>query len=312
MESKFRVSDRLVFFQFNKKEPQRLDKFLVECLPEFSRSQLQQLIRKGLVHGITIHKAGWKLEGNVQVAVHLPPPKQERLAPEPIPLEVIFENQDVLVVNKPAGMVVHPAAGHTDGTLAHAALAHAPEIETGGEPLRQGVVHRLDKLTSGVILLAKNEPTLSFLQNQFRQRLVDKRYLALVDGAPPTPEGRVEAPIAREPVRRKRMHVVPPGKGREAISEYFSRESFPKHTLLEVHPITGRTHQVRVHLAFLGCPVVGDRIYGRKKPSLPLNRHFLHAWQLTFQLPNEREKCTFVAPLPPELEQLLNTLRKHG
>jgi 23S rRNA pseudouridine1911/1915/1917 synthase len=172
------------------------------------------------------------------------------------------------------------------------------------------VVHRLDKETSGLILLAKNERAHRWLQDQFRLRKVEKIYLALVDGQPPTPSGRVEAAIGRDPKQRKQMAVVTPGKGRDAYSEYSTLESFPEHTLLEVHPITGRTHQIRLHMAFIGCPVVGDTIYGLRHPSLPLKRHFLHAQRLTIRLPGEKSERTFIAPLPAELENILNLLHR--
>jgi len=212
-------------------------------------------------------------------------------------------------VNKPAGMVVHPAVGHRAGTLVHAALAHAPEMEGIGGEQRPGVVHRLDKNTSGLILLAKNDSMHRWLQDQFRLRKIQKVYLALVDGHPPTPSGRIEAPIGRSLKERKRMAVVTPEKGRSAVSEYHTLESFAAHTLLEVHPITGRTHQIRLHLAFLGCPVVGDTVYGRRHATLPLERHFLHALRITVRLPGAKHPSTFEAPLPPELTQILNQLR---
>jgi 23S rRNA pseudouridine1911/1915/1917 synthase len=207
-------------------------------------------------------------------------------------------------------MVVHPAAGHQAGTLVHAALAHAPDIEGIGGELRPGVVHRLDKDTSGLILLAKNDQAHQFLQDQFRLRKVVKIYLALTDGKPPTPNGRIEAAIGRDARQRKQMAVVTPQKGRTATSEYHTIESFPQHTLLEVRPFTGRTHQIRLHLAFIGCPVAADTIYGQRHPSIPIDRHFLHAARLTIRIPGENEARTFEAPLPEELEQVLTGLRR--
>src|SRR5688572_13562672 len=174
---------------------------------------------------------------------------------------------------------------------------------------RPGVVHRLDKDTSGLILLAKNERAHRWLQDQFRLRKVEKTYLALVDGKPPTPSGRVEAYIGRDPSHRRRMAIVPESRGREAISEYKTVESFKDHTLLKFHPITGRTHQIRLHCAFLGCPIVGDEVYGRKKSSIEMERHFLHAYQLRIVLPGEKEPRIFEAPLPEELESVLTFLR---
>jgi 23S rRNA pseudouridine1911/1915/1917 synthase len=304
------AGEKQVELLFEGEDPQRLDKFLVERLPEYSRSRLQSFIKDNrvLVNGFLAEKSGQQLEGGAKVLLFIPPRGPSRLIPEKIPLEVVFENEDLLVVNKPAGMVVHPAAGHSSGTLVHAALAHAPEMAGVGGELRPGVVHRLDKDTSGLILLAKNDAAHLWLQNQFRSRHAEKTYLALVDGAPPTPRGRIEAAIGRDLRDRKRMAVVPDDKGRAAVSEYRLLQTFPKHTLLEVHPITGRTHQIRLHLAFLGCPVVGDRVYGRRYPSLPMKRQFLHAARLKLILPGEGEPRTFEAPLPQELVQILGAL----
>ena len=179
----------------------------------------------------------------------------------------------------------------------------------GGEE-RPGIVHRLDKDTSGLIVIAKNDLAHRWLQDQFKSRKVEKIYLALVDGKPPTPAGRVEAPIGRNTTHRKLMAVVPLDKGREAVTEYRTLESFAAHTLLEVHPLTGRTHQIRVHLAFLNCPVAADMVYGKRKPTVGLNRHFLHASRLKIILPGEEKARVFEAPLPPDLKNVLDQLRQ--
>ena len=306
------MNERQVILQFEDQQPQRLDKFLVAKLPEFSRSRLQVLVKDGLVwvDGLPARKSGQMLEGQVVVQVQIPPAAPTNLEPEDIPLDIIFENGDLLVINKPSGMVVHPAAGHSTGTLVHAALAHAPEMEGVGGVQRPGVVHRLDKDTSGLILLAKNDYAHRWLQEQFRSRQAKKTYLALVDGHPPTRVGRIEAPVGRDPRQRRQMAVVPPGKGRPAFSEYRTLESFADHTLLEVNPQTGRTHQIRLHLAFIGCPVAGDRIYGRRHATIDLDRHFLHAARLTIRLPRQEAPCSFEAPLPPELVRTLEALRQ--
>jgi 23S rRNA pseudouridine1911/1915/1917 synthase len=303
--------ERQVELVFDGDEPQRLDKFLAGRLPEFSRSRLQAFIKESrvLVNGYPAGKSGQQLEGSAKVLLFIPAPGPSRLVPEKIPLDIVYENEDLLVVNKPAGMVVHPAVGHGSGTLVHAALAHAPDMAGVGGEVRPGVVHRLDKDTSGLILLAKNDAAHQWLQNQFRSRRAEKTYLALVDGAPPTPRGRVEAGIGRDPRDRKRMAVLPGNKGRTASSEYRVLQAYRMHTLLEVHPITGRTHQIRLHLAFLGCPVVGDRVYGRRNPSLPVGRQFLHAARLKLVLLGESEPRTFEAPLPPELVEILAELK---
>ncbi len=305
------VSDRVLNFHFDKETPERLDKFLVERLQEFSRSRIQGLIADGFVdvNGRAAKKAGQPLERGFDVIVRIPPPVPTDLVAENIPLNILFENDDLLVIDKPAGMVVHPAAGHASGTLVNAVLGYDPEIEGIGGEERPGVVHRLDKETSGLIVLAKNERAHRWLQDQFRLRKVEKTYLALVDGKPPTPAGRVEAYIGRDLSHRKKMAIVPESRGREAISEYKTVESFNKHTLLEFHPFTGRTHQIRLHCAFLGCPIVGDEVYGKKKPSLEIGRHFLHAYRLKIILPGEKDPKFFEAPLPEELERVLFLLR---
>ena len=305
------MSDLLLIFDYKQPESQRLDKFLVSCLPEFSRARLQGLIADGfvLIDQQPAKKSGQMLAPGTQVQVHIPPPVPSDLLPEAIPLDILFENDDLLVINKPAGMVVHPAAGHASGTLVHAALAHAPEMAGVGGEIRPGVVHRLDKDTSGIILLAKNDATHHWLQDQFRLRKTQKVYLALVDGKPPTPEGRIEAPIGRNTSHRKLMGVTEAHKGRAAVSEYFTRAIFRDHTLLEVHPLTGRTHQIRVHLAFIGCPVAADTVYGHRRVSVPLQRHFLHAWKLTIRLPGEKQPRSFEAPLAAELGHILEYLK---
>ena len=307
------MSDRREVFEFQKDQEERLDHFLVERLPEFSRSRLQGLIKDGFVtvDSVPAKKSGQLLEPGAQVVVRIPPPVPTGLVGEDIPLDIIFENNDLLVVNKPAGMVVHPAAGHETGTLVHAVLGYHPDLEGIGGEERPGVVHRLDKETSGLILLAKNERAHRWLQDQFRLRKVEKIYLALVDGAPPTPSGRVEAPIGRDPSHRKKMAIMPPGKGREAVSEYVTLEAFKEHTLLEFHPFTGRTHQIRLHCMFLGCPIVGDKIYGHRKQSLEIERHFLHAVKIKIILPGEKQAQSFEAPLPGELIEVLEELRSN-
>lgn len=305
------MSDQILVFWFEKDAAERLDKFLVGCLPDFSRARLQGLIADGFVRvdGVPAKKSGQMIEAGTQVEVRIPPPEPTGLIAEEIPLDIVFENDDLLVVNKPAGMVVHPAAGHSSGTLVNAVLGYDPEFgEISGEE-RPGVVHRLDKETSGLIVMAKNDAVHRWLQDQFRLRKVEKAYLALVDGAPPTPTGRVEAAIGRDPSHRKKMAILPPGKGREAISEYKTLESFQSHTLLEFHPLTGRTHQIRLHCAFLECPIVGDKVYGRKSQSVQLDRHFLHAARLKITLPGEKKPRQFEAPLPGDLEAVLVALR---
>ncbi len=308
------MTEEVFTFRFENLDEERLDHFLVQSLPDFSRTRLQALIKDGFVrvNGAPAKKSGQMLEQNMLVEVRVPPTAPTGLIGENIPLDIVFENDDLIVVNKPAGMVVHPAAGHDSGTLVHAVLGYDPDIEGIGGEERPGVVHRLDKETSGLILLAKNDKTHRWLQDQFRLRKVEKTYLALVDGKPPTPSGRVEAAIGRDPNHRKKMAIVSERKGREAVSEYKTLETFPNHTLLEFHPLTGRTHQIRLHCAFLGCPIVGDEVYGRKKSSLSINRHFLHAYKLKVILPGENQPHIFEAALPEELSKIIDALRKES
>lgn len=304
--------ERIEKYQYNGEKSERLDKFLVTCLPEFSRARLQGLIDDGfvLVGGMPAKKSGQMLENGIEVEVHVPPPVPSGLTGEDIPLDIIFENDDLIVVNKPAGMVVHPAAGHASGTLVNAVLGYDPDMEGIGGEERPGLVHRLDKETSGLIVLAKNERAHNWLQEQFRLRKVEKTYLALVDGKPPTPAGRVEAPIGRDPSHRKKMAIVSAGRGREAVSEYKTLEVFKEHTLLEFHPQTGRTHQIRLHCAFLGCPIVGDSVYGKRNFTLEIRRHFLHAFRLKIMLPNEKQPHTFEAELPADLKKVLDDVKR--
>ena len=298
-------------FVFRGEVNERLDKFIVGCLPQFSRARLQGLIHDGfvLIDDLPAKKPGQLVESGCRIRVIIPPTSPSSVRGESIPLVVVFENTDLLVINKPAGMVVHPAAGHSSGTLVHAVLGYDPAIQGIGGEERPGVVHRLDKDTSGLIVLAKNDMAHRWLQDQFRTRSVQKKYLALVDGQPPTPKGRVEVPIGRDPIHRKKMALMPSGKGREAISEYRTMETFRAHTLLEFHPITGRTHQIRLHCAFLNCPIVGDVLYGRRTPTVAINRHFLHAAELTLLLPGESKARQFSADLPAELQTILAGLR---
>lgn len=306
------MGDRIEEFSHSGKQPERLDKFIVRCLPEFSRARLQALIQHGYVYvnGIPARKSGQVIDAGTRVRVVIPPAAPSSIVGEDIPLDILFENGDLIVVNKPAGMVVHPAVGHASGTLVHAILGYDPKIEGIGGEERPGIVHRLDKDTSGLIILSKNDKAHRWLQDQFRERKVRKTYLALVDGKPPTPSGRVEAPVGRDPAHRKRMAIQPAGKGREAVSEYRTLESFRDHTLLEIHPLTGRTHQIRLHCSFLGCPIVNDQLYGRKKTTLDIGRHFLHAAEIRLVLPGEVEPRRFNAELPRDLLETLDELRK--
>lgn len=288
---------------------ERLDKVIPAHVPDLSRAMAQRLIKTGEV---TVNgrpsKPSYRVQVSDEVVVRVPIEMPAPVVPENIPLDVIYEDDALLVVNKPAGMVVHPAYGHASGTLVNAVLAHCPQIADVGGPDRAGVVHRLDKDTSGLILIAKDDVTRAALQRQFKRRQVAKTYLALVEGQMQPREGVVEAPVGRDKRQRKKMAVV--RSGREARTLYRAIEYFADHTLLEVRPHTGRTHQVRVHLAWLGYPIVGDAVYGRQRQRLLRSRHFLHAVRIRFSHPATSEEVEFEAPLPPELADVLNQLRR--
>jgi len=298
-------------FVYTESDEKRVDKFLVSRIPSLSRSRLQSLIKNGavMVDEQIISKSGFVLESGMTITVDIPEVIELTLIAESIELDIIFENDDLLIINKPSGMVVHPAAGHGSGTLVHAALAYAPGIQDVGNEHRPGVVHRLDKDTSGLILMAKNNQTFAFLQEQFRNRSVKKTYLAIIDGAPPTLVGRIEAPIGRDPSHRKKMAIISKQKGRASFTEYRVIESFKRHTIVEAQPLTGRTHQIRLHMAFLGCPIVGDRIYGHRAKTLDVHRQMLHAYKIEIMLPGENFSRTFEAPIPDDMADAILQLR---
>jgi 23S rRNA pseudouridine1911/1915/1917 synthase len=235
--------------------------------------------------------------------IHLPPSPGHPLA-EPIPLTVIYEDADILVIDKPGGLTVHPAPGHPGHTLVNAILAHCPGLATSDEPVRPGIVHRLDKDTSGLMVVAKNDSAREYLVRQFKSRTVSKGYLVLVKGKLSPEKGIIEAPIGRDPHRRQRMAIVEAGK--EAATRYQVRKYLDSYTLLEVTPLTGRTHQIRIHLSAIGYPVVGDSVYGMK--STHVNRQFIHAYRLGFRLPSTEQYREFTSLLPVDLEQALEHL----
>jgi len=283
----------------------RLDKFLAGRCPGISRSQLQKLIEQDmvLVNGNGARSAQ-KLNLGDMVAVSLPSPASDQAEAEQIPLNVVYEDECLLVVDKPAGLTVHPAPGHSRHTLVNALLAHCPSLARLPWRDRPGIVHRLDKDTSGLMVVAKSTEVQEHLIQQFSSRSVQKMYLALVDGLITQREGVVEGPIGRDPDDRKLMAIVE--GGREARTRFRVLEYRDNHTLLEVTPETGRTHQIRVHLAAIGYPVFGDRLYGRKSPHL--RRQFLHAARLSFKHPVTGEQLDFSSPLPPDLQQTLDRL----
>lgn len=283
--------------------PDRLDRFVHGRVPELSRSRVADLIRGGY---ILLNAAQPKASSVVRpgdcVDVRLPPPAGKDLVAQEIAVGVVHRDHDLLVVDKPAPLVVHPAPGHRDGTLVNALLTLVPELAIGGTE-RPGIVHRLDKDTSGLMAVALTDAAHRSLTRQIKERQVRKRYLALVDGVVRSETGELSGPIARHPRDRKRMAVVL--HGREALTRYRTVRRFAESTLVEVMPVTGRTHQIRVHFASIGHPLVGDRVYGHRSPLL--NRHFLHAAGLGLFLPPHEERwCEFTAPLPEDLRRVLN------
>lgn len=309
------MKDQQVEFTLNA-PGERLDKALAEEMPELSRMQWQRLIKDGrvTVDGRSL-KPSTRLEGGEHIFADVPPAVESDLAPEEISLDVRYEDDDIIVVNKSAGMVVHPGTGHETGTLVNALLAHCPDLPGIGDTKRPGIVHRLDKDTSGLLVVAKNEAALRYLQQQFKQRTVGKKYLALVEGQIQPPSALIDAPIGRDTQQRKRMSVIAPGSpraasahAREAQTHYTALITYDDYTLVECALHTGRTHQIRVHMAYIGFPIVGDRVYGRRKQSIPLKRHFLHAAELTLRRPSDQAEMTFTAELPPELRAILDQL----
>lgn len=281
---------------------QRLDTYLAAQKRWGSRARVQRMITQGCVHlDGRVVKPGTVLRDGQTIEVRPPAPEPTaRVEPEPIALDVLFEDEWILVINKPAGMVVHPAAGHWRGTLVSALLHHWRGPRPGLDPFRPGIVHRLDKDTSGVLVVAKDAQTLEALGEQFRRREVEKRYLAFAWGRVQAQSGTISEPIGRSPVHRKRMAVRP--GGREAVTRFEVVERFPAVTVLRLFPRTGRTHQIRVHLAAMGHPIVGDVVYGRGRPARALvPRQALHAEALAFRHPLTGEWLSFTAPLPPDL-----------
>jgi 23S rRNA pseudouridine1911/1915/1917 synthase len=292
----------------NDHSTERLDRWLAGQLGDQSRSSVQRWIEDGLVlvNGRPT-RASHHLAPGDRVALTRPAPAPSILAPEAIPLVILYEDGDLLVIDKPAGLVVHPAPGHPAGTLVNAILHHCPDLQGVGGVQRPGIVHRLDKDTSGLLLVAKNDRSHRFLQAQFGDRTVAKAYLALLAGHLEPPRGRIDAPIGRHPHHRQRMAVLPVG-GREAVTDYEVVAVYPGATLVAAYPRTGRTHQIRVHFASVGHPIVGDLVYGRRRDRFGLERHFLHAQRLRFRRPNDGAELDFSSPLPSDLQAVLDRL----
>ncbi|MEW5768048.1 MAG: RluA family pseudouridine synthase [bacterium] len=286
---------------------QRLDHFLKEHF-DFSRAYIQQLIRAGHIRvGTQKVKSSYHLKAGDKIVCHFPPPPEDfKLQPEPIPLDILYEDEDVIVVNKPAGMVVHPATSVRSGTLVNALLHHCGRLsEVGISADRPGIVHRLDKDTSGVLVVAKTNEAYWDLVNQFASRTINRVYLALVHGIVREEEGEIDMPIGHHIRDRKKMGVAT-RRGKEAITRFKVRGRFSDFTLLEIKLGTGRTHQIRVHLSYIHHPVVGDATYGPKRKQLSLKRQALHARSLGFVHPKTKEYMEFVTPLPQDMADLVS------
>ena len=292
----------------------RLDKFLTNCLPETSRAYVQKLLQKGL---ITLNaqqvKAHHLVKNGDVVEVVLPPPEEPSLQPENIPLDILYEDEYLIVVNKPAGLVVHPGAGNLSSTLVNALLAHCDKLSAGGHPLRPGIVHRLDRDTSGCIVVAKDDVTHRRLARQFEARQVHKEYRAIVVGAPPEEIGVIQTHISRSRRDRKKMAATV-SEGKAALTRYRVLENFFHASYLSLEPLTGRTHQIRVHLSHIGHPVAGDRQYSRDTPFRKLGidfpRQMLHAYKLHFHHPHFSERTRITAPVPEDFRSALERLRE--
>jgi 23S rRNA pseudouridine1911/1915/1917 synthase len=295
-----------------KQQGLRLDRGLAEQLPDLSRSRLQQLIRQGQVwlNGQPCLDKDRPLQAGDQIEVRIPPATPTSLQPEPIPLDILYEDEDLLVLNKPRGLVVHPAPGHASGTLVHALLAHCPHLSGINGELRPGIVHRLDKDTTGALVIAKHDQAHQHLQAQIQAKTARRIYLGVVFGRPAQSQGTISAPIGRHPVDRQKMAVLPLGQGRAAVTHWQVLERLGNYTLMQFELETGRTHQIRVHAAHLHLPIVGDPLYTRSKTSpVKLSGQALHAWKLSFVHPRTGQPLQFTAPLPEEFERLLRQLR---
>jgi 23S rRNA pseudouridine1911/1915/1917 synthase len=292
---------------------ERLDRWLAARVPGLSRARLQGLIADGFVRvsGLA-RKPSHRVVAGEHIDVEIPPLPPEELEPEPIALSVVHEDEHVLVIDKPVGVVVHPGAGHARGTLAAAVLAHAPGTAGVGGPRRPGVVHRLDKDTSGLLVMAKTPLAYESLTAQLVARTVRRVYLALAHGRVGPAAGVIDKPIGRDPRDRKRMAVRPLGQGRRSVTNFRVLERLGEFTYLEARLQTGRTHQIRVHLASLGHPIAGDEVYGGRRRGLlpvPLDGLALHATALAFVHPVTQERMEFASALPPRIEHLLSHLR---
>lgn len=291
------------------KTDQRLDTFLTESFEQWTRSHIQNLIKNGniTVNGQHI-KSGYKLRDGDIIKVDVPELRPINVQPEDIPLNILYEDEDIIVINKPQGMVVHPAAGNYSGTLVNALLAHCKDLSGINGEIRPGIVHRIDKDTSGVLVVAKNDMAHVALAQQIKEKTAIRKYVALLEGDIKEDTGVINAPIARHPTDRKKMAVV--SGGRSAITHFKVLERFGRYTLIEARLETGRTHQIRVHMAYIGHPVVGDPIYGYRRQAFALKGQLLHAQCLGFVHPRTGRYMEFCAPLPDYFVDIIEKLRQ--
>jgi len=281
---------------------QRLDTFLRDNVPNMSRSQIQRFIKGGSVEvNGCIKKGASQLKSGDTVILNIPVPKPSHIEAESIPLSIVYEDSDLVVLDKPSGLVVHPSPSHPRHTLVNALLGYSSDLSGVGGVVRPGIIHRLDKDTSGLMVIAKNDRAHQYVSAQIKERKVKKGYTALVWGTPKASNGVIDGPVGRDPLNRKRMAVV--SNGRESITRYRVLKSSKEVSLLEIFPETGRTHQIRVHLLAIGHPLVGDAIYGPKK-KVSISRQFLHAHILGFCLPIDGKFREFRSPLPPDLQMI--------
>ncbi|BAK21616.1 RluA family pseudouridine synthase [Melissococcus plutonius] len=285
----------------------RIDKVLSEELIAYSRSQIQQWLKDSLVRvNNKVVKANYKVQPADEVIIQLPKPKMMVVSPENIPLDIVYEDQDVVVINKPQGMVVHPSAGHFKGTMVHALLYHIKDLSSINDVIRPGIVHRIDKDTSGLLIVAKNNQAHEALAKQLKDKTILRKYIALVHGEVPHEQGTIDAPIGRSKTNRKMQAIIK--DGRSAVTHFKVLEKFTGYTLIELQLETGRTHQIRVHMKYIGHPVAGDPVYGPKK-TLKGEGQFLHAKVLGFTHPTTHERMVFEAPLPEIFQNTLTKLR---
>ncbi len=303
----------------NEADGKRIDLFLTDAIPGMSRSHAAGRIKEGhvWVEGVAVRKSGVRLRSGQAVRVRIPDPVPIEAHPEAIPLDVLYEDDHLLVINKQAGLVVHPAPGHADGTLVNAVLHHCDRLSSIGGCIRPGIVHRLDKDTSGVLIVTKTDAAQTGLTEQFKNRHIQKTYLALVVGRMPQSDGIIDLPIGRHPVDRKKMSVRAT-RSRNALTLWHEREVFSGISLLEIEIKTGRTHQIRVHMAAMGHPVAGDAVYGGRLPQTSassrwaslIRRPMLHAWKIGFTHPVTGRPMACCAPLAPDMEAVLTALRE--